>query len=75
MKMFGLKRIVEEKVNKSVDMASDTVNSMLDTTYKGGIFSMIIITIVWVSIFLYIAFYYAYMPSLMFSRPVHMQFK
>ncbi|CAH1731591.1 seipin [Aphis gossypii] len=75
MKMLGLKRIVDQKVDKTVDMASDVANCLLDTTYKGGLFSMIIVTIVWVSIFLYIAFYYAYMPSLMFSRPVHMQFK
>jgi len=73
--MFGIKRIVNEKIDKTVSLVTGTINSVKNTTYKGGLFSMIIVTIMWVSIFLYITFYYAYMPLLVFTRPVHMQFK
>lgn len=73
--MFGLKRIVNDRWTRTANMASDAVNGTVDTAYKGSLFTMIVVTIVWVSIFLYIAFYYAYMPSLMYTRPVHMQFK
>lgn len=73
--LVGLKKIVNEKYDKAVNLTKDTVDNVVDTTYKGGLFSMIIVTIGWLSIFLYIAFYYAYMPSLVLNRPIHMQFK
>lgn len=31
--------------------------------------------IIWLAIFLYIAFYYTYMPAIAHIRPVHMQFQ
>ncbi|VVC38067.1 Seipin family [Cinara cedri] len=71
----GLKKIANEKFDKAINLAKDGMSNVQDTTYKGGLFSMIIITIIWISIFLYIAFYYAYMPSLILNRPIHMQFK
>lgn len=73
--MFRLKKIINAKIDKTLNITADAGNRVTDTMYKGGLLSIILITIVWVSIFLYIAFYYAYMPSLMFSRPIHMQFK
>lgn len=31
--------------------------------------------IIWMAVFMYIAFYYTYMPAVAHIRPVHMQFK
>lgn len=75
MNAFGLKRIVDDRVDKTVGMAADAADRLMGAVYKGGLLTMIVVTIVWVSVFLYVAFYNSYIPSLMYSRPVHMQFK
>lgn len=31
--------------------------------------------VIWMAVFMYIAFYYTYMPAIAHIRPVHMQFK
>ncbi|CAB0045098.1 unnamed protein product [Trichogramma brassicae] len=43
--------------------------------FRGGLIVIVAILIVWISIFLYTAFYYAYMPSMTYVRPVHLQFR
>ncbi|KAJ8681604.1 hypothetical protein QAD02_017396 [Eretmocerus hayati] len=59
---------VQKKTTQGVQSARDAV-------FRGGLIIIIGILIVWVSIFLYTAFYYAYMPSMTYSRPVNLQFK
>lgn len=44
-------------------------------SFRGGLVGLITAMIIWVSIFLYIAFYYAYMPSISHVRPIHVQFE
>lgn len=39
------------------------------------IVSFAVALIIWGAVFLYVAFYYAYMPAMTHIRPVHMQFK
>ncbi|XP_055902254.1 seipin [Eupeodes corollae] len=39
------------------------------------IVSFAVALIIWSAVFLYVAFYYAYMPAMSHIRPVHMQFK
>ncbi|EGI57185.1 PREDICTED: seipin [Acromyrmex echinatior] len=51
------------------------VQSAKDTVFRGGIIIISTILIVWLSIFLYTVFYYSYMPSMSYVRPVHLQFK
>ena len=53
----------------------DGVQSAKETIFRGGILIISGVLIVWVSIFLYTVFYYAYMPSMTYVRPVHLQFK
>lgn len=50
------------------------VKSAKDAVFRGGIIIVSAVLIVWLSIFLYTAFYYAYMPSMSYVRPVHLQF-
>lgn len=51
------------------------VQSARDVILSGGIVIISGIFIVWLSVFLYTAFYYAYMPSMSYVRPVNLQFK
>ena len=59
---------VQEKTTQSVQSARDAV-------FRGGLVVISAVLIIWISIFLYTAFYYAYMPSMSHVRPVHLQFK
>ncbi|XP_072747088.1 seipin [Anoplolepis gracilipes] len=52
-----------------------SVQSAKDTVFRGGIIVISAILVVWLSIFIYTAFYYAYMPSMSYMRPVNMNFK
>ncbi|KYM83180.1 Seipin [Atta colombica] len=51
------------------------IQSAKDTVFRGGIVIISTVLIVWLSIFLYTVFYYSYMPSMSYVRPVHLQFK
>jgi len=52
-----------------------SVQSARDTVFRGGVVVVSTIFIIWLSIFLYTVFYYSYMPSMSYVRPVHLQFK
>lgn len=52
-----------------------SVQSARDTVFRGGVVIVSTVFIVWLSIFLYTVFYYSYMPSMSYVRPVHLQFK
>lgn len=43
--------------------------------FKLAIVALAAAVIIWLAIFMYIAFYYTYMPAIAHIRPVHMQFK
>ncbi|XP_047350423.1 seipin [Vespa velutina] len=51
------------------------VQSAKEAVFRGGVIIISGILIIWLSVFLYTAFYYAYMPSMSYVRPVHLQFK
>ncbi|XP_012277966.1 seipin [Orussus abietinus] len=53
---------------------SQGVQSARDAIFQGGMIVVCSILIIWVSIFLYTAFYYAYMPSMTYVKPVHLTF-
>ncbi|XP_043501062.1 seipin [Polistes fuscatus] len=51
------------------------IRSVKDAIFHGGIILISATLIVWLSVFLYTAFYYAYMPSMSYIRPIHLEFK
>lgn len=51
------------------------VNSIRDVLFKGSVIAFITSLLVWLSIFMYVAFYYAYVPAISHERPVYLQFK
>ncbi|XP_043252919.1 seipin [Colletes gigas] len=59
---------VQRKTTRSVQSAKDVILS-------GGLIIISGVFIVWLSVFLYTVFYYVYMPSMSYIRPVHLQFK
>lgn len=51
------------------------VVSAREVAIKLSILGLAAAVILWLAVFLYIAFYYTYMPAIAHNRPVHMQFK
>lgn len=71
-------RIVRNIANRWLNVQQKTtqgVQSARDAVFRGGLIVISAVLVVWISIFLYTAFYYAYMPSMSYMRPVHLQFK
>jgi seipin len=52
-----------------------TVDEVRELVFKGAGIALVAAVIVWVAIFLYVAFYYTYIPSVSHIRPVHLQFR
>jgi seipin len=52
-----------------------TIDELRELVLKSGVVALVAAIIIWVSVFLYVAFYYTYMPSISHVRPVHLQFK
>ncbi|KAG8236608.1 hypothetical protein J437_LFUL016857 [Ladona fulva] len=60
------------------DYTQRIINRFIDLknfVFSGGVVVIFGLISIWISIFLYVAFYYAYMPSVLHVRPVHLQFK
>lgn len=51
------------------------VISAREIVIKLAILALAAAVIIWMAVFMYIAFYYTYMPAIAHIRPVHMQFK
>lgn len=51
------------------------VTSAREVIFKLAVVALAAAVIIWLAIFMYIAFYYTYMPAIAHIRPVHMQFK
>lgn len=66
-----MKRRVERYKQKTADGAQ----VLWDKFFKGGLFALFGAFILWLSIFLYISFYYYYMPSVSHTRQVNLKFK
>ncbi|XP_014603643.1 PREDICTED: seipin [Polistes canadensis] len=73
-----ISRSLQQIIQKWLSMQKKTtrkIRSVKDAVFRGGIIISSAILIVWLSVFLYIAFYYAYMPSMSYMRPIHLQFQ
>lgn len=66
-----LGRFIHNYTKKIIDRIIDVKNLL----FSGSVVVVVGLISIWVSIFLYVAFYYAYMPSVLHVRPVHLQFK
>lgn len=77
-KLMMPSRIIKNITNKLLNVQQKTnqgVQTAKNAIFRGGLIIVSVVLIVWISIFLYTAFYYAYMPSMSYVRPVHLQFR
>lgn len=51
------------------------VNNLRDILFRGIVIAFITALLVWLSIFMYLAFYYVYVPILKHEKPVHLKFR
>lgn len=58
----------KERTNKGISSAKELL-------YRVGIIFLFATAILWISIFMYVVFYYTYIPNVTHVRPVHLQFK
>lgn len=54
---------------------NEGINSVKELLLRAGIVLVFLSAILWISIFMYVIFYYIYMPNVTHIRPVHLQFK
>ncbi|KAK7580396.1 hypothetical protein V9T40_001025 [Parthenolecanium corni] len=77
--MMGLKMWVRRAFMRRITVGKQSVKRIVDNSmeqaFHGGMFSLIMTSLVWISIFLYVAFYYAYVPAPSYVRPIHLQIK
>lgn len=77
--MMGLKMWVRRAFLRRITVGKQSVKRIVDNSmeqaFHGGMFSLIMTSLVWISIFLYVAFYYAYVPAPSYVRPIHLQIK
>lgn len=64
---------VSNKITSLKRSVDESVDNALERAFHGGMFSLIMITLVWIAIFMYVIFYYAYVPAPSYTRPVHLQ--
>ncbi|XP_026324628.1 seipin isoform X2 [Hyposmocoma kahamanoa] len=58
----------KERTNKGISSAKELL-------YRVGIILLFATVILWISVFMYVVFYYTYIPNVTHVRPVHLQFK
>ena len=68
-------RYVNNKIENIKDSTNQRIQSAKETAYRSGILLLTIGIIIWLAVFMYVVFYYTYIPPLTHTRPVHLQFK
>ncbi|XP_045781337.1 seipin isoform X2 [Maniola jurtina] len=54
---------------------NEGLTTLKELVYRAAIVLVFLSALLWISIFLYVIFYYTYMPNVTHVRPVHLQFK
>lgn len=65
--------VILNRVEIAKNFLNRAVDHACEHAFRGGMFYLIMMTLVWISIFVYVVFYYAYVPAPMYVRPVHLQ--
>lgn len=66
---------VNSKIENIKDNTNQRIQSIKETAFRSGILLLTIGIIIWLAVFMYVVFYYTYIPALTHTRPVHLQFK
>ncbi|KAJ8919999.1 hypothetical protein NQ315_006529 [Exocentrus adspersus] len=70
-----LVKFIHDTVNLYKSRTKTGVNNIREILLRGTVIVFITALLVWLSIFMYIAFYYVYVPTISHERPVHLKFK
>ncbi|KAJ8959412.1 hypothetical protein NQ318_022102 [Aromia moschata] len=70
-----LVKFIHETVNLYKTRTKAGVTNIRDILFRGTVIALITAVLVWLSIFMYIAFYYVYVPTVSHERPVYLKFK
>nr|XP_026484015.1 seipin [Vanessa tameamea] len=70
-----IESFVSEQYTGYKKKTNESITSVKELLYRAGVVSVFLSAILWISIFLYVVFYYTYMPNVTHVRPVHLQFK
>ncbi|KAJ9576954.1 hypothetical protein L9F63_006480 [Diploptera punctata] len=68
-------RFFRHIINNYRQRTANNIQEIRELFVKGGVVALVAAIILWIAIFSYVTFYYAYMPSISHVRPVHLQFK
>ncbi|XP_030763023.1 seipin isoform X2 [Sitophilus oryzae] len=68
-------KFIHDSVSLYKTRTKNGVHNLRDILLRGAIIAFITSLLVWLSIFMYLAFYYVYVPTLRHERPVHLKFK
>ncbi|XP_076236503.1 lipid droplet biogenesis associated protein seipin [Calliopsis andreniformis] len=75
MLVSRLLKQVDERWFNVQKRTTTSVQTVKDVAFRGGILIISGIFFIWLSVFVYTAIYYAYMPNMSYVRPVNLQFK
>ncbi|KAH0541176.1 seipin [Cotesia glomerata] len=67
-------KTIKAAFEKLFNAKQQTVKGVQSIFFRSGFIFIGSVVAVWISIFLYTAFYYAYMPNMQHIRPVHFEF-
>ncbi|KAK9885816.1 hypothetical protein WA026_013688 [Henosepilachna vigintioctopunctata] len=70
-----LAKFVYDTVALYKTRAKTGVNNIRDILFRGTIVALVTALLVWLSIFMYVAFYYVYVPAIAHNKPVYLQFR
>lgn len=70
-----LAKFIYDTIELSKSRAQTGVNNIKDVLFRGSVIALITALLVWLSIFMYVAFYYAYVPSIAHEKPIHLGFE
>lgn len=70
-----LVKFIHETVALYKTRTQTGVNNLREILIRGTVIALITSLLVWLSILMYMAFYYVYVPSVRHERPVHLKFR
>lgn len=70
-----LAKFVYDTVDLYKSRTKKGVNNLREILFRGSIVALLTALIVWLSIFMYVAFYYVYVPTITHEKPVYLTFR
>ncbi|XP_044747806.1 seipin [Coccinella septempunctata] len=70
-----LAKFVYDTVDLYKSRTKTGVNNIREVLLRGSIVALLTALIVWLSIFMYVAFYYVYVPTITHEKPVYLTFR